>query len=136
MGRLWSAKWRVTGLLVVLSLAFVITSLAGCGGGGGGSSSDAQSGLPGGIGGGTGTATLSWVSPATNTDGSPVTLMSFRVYVGTSPANLQSVLMVTASDTTAVINGLAPGTYYFAVTAISATGAESAFSNIGSKIII
>jgi hypothetical protein len=61
--------------------------------------------------------------------------MGFNIYVGTSQNNLQRYLMVSAIDTTTVISGLGPGTYFFAVTAISDTGAESAFSNISSKAI-
>jgi hypothetical protein len=34
-----------------------------------------------------------------------------------------------------VVENLAPGTYYFVVTALSSTGAESQFSNVASKTI-
>jgi hypothetical protein len=113
-----------------LPLAFLLTILVGCGGSGGGDSNTSSS-FPR----GTGTATLSWAPPTANTDGSPVNLTGFNIYVGTSQNNLQRYLMVSAIDTTTVISGLGPGTYFFAITAVSSTGAESALSNIASKTI-
>jgi hypothetical protein len=115
-------------------LAFLILSCfavvsASCGGG---SSSDANTPF---IGDGTGEAVLSWSPPTTNTDGSSVDLMGFRIYAGETPTNLQPALFVDAIDTTAVISGLATGTYYFAVTAVGISGAESVFSNIENKTI-
>ncbi|MEE8263273.1 MAG: hypothetical protein V3R83_12495 [Gammaproteobacteria bacterium] len=44
-------------------------------------------------------------------------------------------MFVSTIDTTVVVNGLATGTYYFAVTAVGISGAESTFSNIESKAI-
>jgi hypothetical protein len=43
--------------------------------------------------------------------------------------------MVSELDTTVVIDKLPAGTHFFAVTAVSDTGAESVFSNIESVII-
>ena len=59
--------------------------------------------------------------------------MGFRIYAGLAPTNLQPALFVSTIDTTVVVNGLATGTYYFAVTAVGISGAESTFSNIESK---
>ncbi len=89
------------------------------------------------VGGGTGTgaAVLSWSPPTTNIDGSPADLMGFRIYAGLAPTNLQPALFVSAIDTTVVVNSLATGTYYFAVTAVGISGAESSLSNIESKTI-
>lgn len=84
---------------------------------------------------GTGTAVLTWTPPSTNTDGSPLSLMGFVVYHGASPNALSAVRMVGALDTTAVVEQLPAGTHYFAITAVSVSGAESAFSNIERKII-
>lgn len=104
--------------------------LTGCGSSGGdGDASTSE------FTGGTGTAVLSWAPPSTNTDGSPVSLTGFRVYIGTSPANLQYVRTVSALDTNTLIDGLPVGVYFFAVTAVSDTGAESALSNIETKTI-
>ena len=124
------AQWKHERFPGLLPLAFLLTILAGCGSSGGGDSTAAS-----GFTGGTGTAVLSWSPPSTNTDGSPVSLTGFNIYVGTSPSNLQPVLMVSAVETVTVLNGLPPGTYFFAVTAISNTGAESALSNVESKTI-
>jgi len=82
-----------------------------------------------------GTADLSWVAPTTNEDGSPLALASFNIYRGASPSNLQKIGSVGAGQTTFTATGLAVGTHYFAVTAISDTGAESTFSNVESKTI-
>lgn len=124
------AQWKPKHFPGLLPFAFVLAILAGCGSGGG--ESTAASGFTG----GTGTAVLSWSPPSTNTDGSPVSLTGFNIYVGTSPGNLKPILMVSATDTTTVLNGLLPGTYFFAVAAVSTTGAESALSNIESKTIL
>ncbi len=123
------ARWKLKRVHTLLALAFLLTILTGCGSG------DSYSSAPSGFTGATGTAVLSWSPPATNTDGSPVSLTGFNIYVGTSPSALQPVLMVSAIETTTVLNGLAPDTYFYAVTAISDTGAESAFSNVESKTI-
>jgi hypothetical protein len=115
--------WRL--LLVLLA----VVAMAGCGGGGGSDSGPQQ------FGGGTGTAMLSWAPPTANNDGSPVDLMGFVIYVGSSPQNLHAVRMVGPIDTSALIDSLPVGTYYFAVTAVNLSGAESTFSNIESKTI-
>ena len=112
-----------------LILSCFIVLLASCGGG---SSSDSKSPF---IGGGTGEAVLSWSPPTTNTDGSPANLLGFRVYAGLAPTSLQLALFVSAIDTTAIVSGLATGTYYFALTAVGISGAESALSNIEKKTI-
>jgi len=128
-GKLRLAQWKPKRFPGLLPLAFVLAILAGCGSGGGESSTGS------GFTGGTGTAVLSWGPPSTNTDGSPVTLTGFNIYVGKSPGDLKPILMVGPTETTTVLNGLLPGTYYFAVAAVSTTGAESALSNIESKTI-
>jgi hypothetical protein len=73
------------------------------------------------------------MAPTTNEDGSPLTVASFNIYAGSSPASLQKIVSVGAGETTFTVTGLAAGTHYFAVTAVSTTGAESTFSNIESK---
>jgi hypothetical protein len=84
-----------------------------------------------------GTATLSWNAPTTNTDGTPVTtLTGYHVYYGTAQgAMTQSVAVTGAGTTSYEITGLTSGTWYFAVAADSSDGTESAQSNIGSKTI-
>ncbi len=84
-----------------------------------------------------GSATLTWVPPADNTDGTPITnLAGFHIYYGTSADALTQTINVPGpTATTYVVGDLAPGTYYFAVTAYNSSGTESTQSNIGSKTI-
>jgi len=85
----------------------------------------------------TGTVTLSWLAPTTNTNGSPVTqLTGYTIYYGNSPSALtQSVVVKGASSTGYEITGLTSGTWYFAVAANAADGIESAMSNVSSNTI-
>jgi len=84
-----------------------------------------------------GSATVSWNAPTQNTDGSALTnLAGFNIYYGTSATNLgQSVQIASPGLTTYALGNLAPGTWYFAVNAYTAAGAESALSSIASKTI-
>jgi hypothetical protein len=85
----------------------------------------------------TGSATVSWTPPTTNTDGSPLTnLAGYRVHWGPAAGTYtNSVTLNNAGLTSYVVGNLVPGTYYFVVTALSSTGAESPFSNVASKTI-
>ena len=66
----------------------------------------------------TGTATLDWTPPVTNTDGTALTpLTGYTVFYGTSQNSLTKSVVVSGASTTAYeITGLAAGTYllYFA----------------------
>ena len=54
----------------------------------------------------------------------------YRVFYGTTSTTLdQSVLVSGAAATSQVINGLAPGIYYFTVATINSAGAASGPSN-------
>jgi hypothetical protein len=85
----------------------------------------------------TGSATLRWTPPTTNEDGSPLTdLRGYRVYYGTSSANLDTTFeLPNPGLSSAVVESLAPATWYFAVRAYNAANVESASSNIASKTI-
>jgi hypothetical protein len=85
----------------------------------------------------TGTATLEWIPPVTTTNGATLTnLAGYRIYYGTDVTKLvQRIDVTNAGVATYVIEGLAPATYYFAVTALDARGAESPRSNAGRKEI-
>jgi hypothetical protein len=122
-------KWK--SLSFVLLLSFSAFTLLSCSSGGSDSGGVNASGFTG----GSGTAVLSWTPPTTNTDGSPADLVGFNIYAGDSASDLQFQTMVSALDTTFVVENLPTGTYFFAVTAVSVTGAESGFSNIESKTI-
>lgn len=84
-----------------------------------------------------GSATLTWVAPTQDTNGTPITgLAGFHIYYGTSESAMTQVIDVpSASTTTYAIEQLDTGTYYFAVTAYNVDGVESAQSTIGSKTI-
>jgi hypothetical protein len=84
-----------------------------------------------------GSATLSWTPPTTNTDGSPLTnLAGYRVYWGPSAGTYpNSVTVNNPGLSSYVVSNLAPGTYHFTVTAVNSSGVESARSNSGSKTI-
>lgn len=84
-----------------------------------------------------GTATVSWTAPTTNTDGSALTdLAGYHVHYGTSPSALSTVVDVGSPGTTTyTVGNLSSGTWYFAVTAYTTSGLESALSTTGSKAI-
>ena len=85
----------------------------------------------------TGSATLTWLPPTTNTDGSPLTNLSgYRVYWGTALGDYPNTVMLDNPGlTTYVVENLAPATYYFTVKSLNTTGIESAFSNAATKTI-
>jgi hypothetical protein len=85
----------------------------------------------------TGSAALSWTEPSENTDGTPITgLAGYHIYYGTSQGAMTTTITVaSATETSYVVTGLAPGTYYFAVVAYNSTGADSPQSNVASKTI-
>lgn len=84
-----------------------------------------------------GSATLTWTAPTLNDDGSPLTnLAGYRIRYGTAPTSLtQTVQVANASLTTYAIDNLAPGTWYFAMTAYTSTALESLPTNVVSKTI-
>lgn len=84
-----------------------------------------------------GAVTLSWVAPTDNTNGTPLTdLAGYRIHYGTNKDNLTKVIDLTGTSTTEYeVSGLAPGTYYFAISAYTTEGTESAESGVGYKTI-
>jgi hypothetical protein len=85
----------------------------------------------------TGSATLSWTSPTTRTDGTALTnLAGFRIYYGTSPGTYPNMIPVANPGlTTYVVPNLVSGTYYFVATSYDSTGVESAYTNVVSTTI-
>lgn len=85
----------------------------------------------------TGSATLSWQPPTSNTDGSPLTnLAGYVVRYGTAPDALDiQVRIDNPGLVTYVVSNLAPATWYFQVVAYNSLGVESSPSATGSKTI-
>ncbi len=85
----------------------------------------------------TGSATLSWMPPTQNTDGSPLTnLAGYRIYWGTQQGSYpNSVALNNAGLTSYVVESLVPGTWFFVATSINTVGVESPFSGVVSKAI-
>jgi len=83
-------------------------------------------------------ATLEWTAPTTQTNGATLAdLAGYRIHYGLSTNALnQTIEIRNPSVSTYVVEGLAPGTYYFAVTAFSSRNLESERSNAGMKQIL
>ncbi len=83
-------------------------------------------------------ATLSWAAPTRNSDGSKITgLAGYTIHYGTNPNNLNETIEVRDPGTTTYTVGhLRSGTtYYFSVTAVTATGIKGGASFMVSKKI-
>ena len=84
-----------------------------------------------------GTATLTWTPVSTDTSGKGLQgLAGYRIHYGTSARAMYTVVMVRdPRQTTYVVKDLYPGTWYFAVSAYTTSGAEGALSGAASKTI-
>ena len=82
-------------------------------------------------------ATLSWEAPTTNTNGTALTdLAGYQIFYGSNANELsQTVQVAGVGIQTYVIDNLAPGTWYFAIMAVTSTGEASTLSDIVSKTI-
>lgn len=85
-----------------------------------------------------GSATLSWLPPTENVDGSPLSdLAGYRVRYGTVPGNYTQQLDVLNPGLTAlVVEELSQTTWYFVITAINSAGAESDHSSEVAKTVL
>ncbi|MEL7185244.1 MAG: putative Ig domain-containing protein [Pseudomonadota bacterium] len=85
----------------------------------------------------TGSATVFWDIPTTNADGSPLNdLAGFEVHYGSTSQNYSEITPINDSTaSSALIDGLPPGLYFFAVLAVDTTGNKSALSTEVSKDI-
>jgi hypothetical protein len=85
-----------------------------------------------------GNAALSWVPPTSNVDGTPITnLAGYRIAYGQYASNLaQSLDIPSPGITSAVIENLAAGTWYFAVKAYTTANVESDLSNLAQKTVL
>lgn len=79
----------------------------------------------------TSAVTLTWQAPTVNADGSPLLdLSGYLVRWGTVQGSHPNVRQINnASVSTFVVEELAPGTYFFTVSALDTSGNESAPSN-------
>jgi hypothetical protein len=85
----------------------------------------------------TSSVTLNWSMPTQNVDGTPLTdLAGYKVYYGQESANMKSVVDVRgATVTTAVVEKLAPGRWYFALSSYTADGVESVQTGVVSTLV-
>ena len=86
---------------------------------------------------GTGSATLAWTDPTQNTNGSSLTnLAGVHLFYGQSQGSMTNEITVpSTSENTYTVSGLASGTWYFAASAYTTSGVQSALSAIGTKTI-
>ena len=86
---------------------------------------------------GTGSATLSWVPPTQNTNGSALTnFAGIILYYGTTPSSLtQSVQLASNNQTSYTIGNLTAGTWYFGGMAYTNSGMKSAMSKVVSMSV-
>ena len=84
-----------------------------------------------------GSVTLSWTPPTQNEDGTVLTdLAAYKIYYGLSAGSYNSQVRIdNPGISTYVVDNLAPNTYYFVSTAINASGVESSYSNMATKIV-
>jgi hypothetical protein len=85
-----------------------------------------------------GNATLDWIPPTENTDGSVLAnLAGYKVHYGTSPDSLTQVIKLANPGLTSyVVDNLTTGTWYFAITSYAANGVESSKSGVVSTAIL
>lgn len=82
--------------------------------------------------------TLSWVRPTQNVDGTTLTnLIGYKIYYGkVSGQYANSVSVGSPSITSAVVESLAPATWYFAIKAVTSSGTQSDYSAQLSKTVL
>jgi large repetitive protein len=85
----------------------------------------------------TGSATLSWLPPTTNTNGTALTnLAGYKIYYGTSPTSLnQSAQITNPGISSYVIENLSPATWYFSLVSYNTSNVESPPSPVVSYTI-
>ena len=84
-----------------------------------------------------GSATLSWLPPTENADGTVLTdLAGYRIYYGRRADMLDQVVTVSNPGLTRyVIENLSPATWYFSMSSVNSGGVESARSGTASKTV-
>jgi hypothetical protein len=81
--------------------------------------------------------TLSWAAPTENTNGIALTnLAGFDIYYGSGASSLtQKISLNSAGLLTCVVSNLSPGTWYFEIVAVNASGVQSGPSSVVSVTI-
>ena len=86
-----------------------------------------------------GSASISWVAPVSRADGSPLALSEiakYKIFMGASPDNLESIDTINDSSMTEyTADNLPAGTYYFAITTSDFDGRESSLSDVVEKMV-
>jgi hypothetical protein len=84
-----------------------------------------------------GTATLIWTPVKTDTSGKALKdVAGYRIHYGSSAKAMDTVVVLKdPRQMTYVVKDLSPGTWYFAVSAYTTSGAEGALSSVSSKTI-
>jgi len=123
---------RTARVILLTGVTLIGAALAGCGGGGASSSADSSASLanPNGGQGASQAVTLSWDAPTENSDGTPLTnLQGYKVHYGAQPGAYSDTIEVANPGLTMyVVQNLAAGTYYFAISSYNSSGEESALS--------
>ncbi len=85
---------------------------------------------------GLGSATLNWLPPTQNDDGTALLdLAGYNIYWGTPGNYSNSVTLNNPGLATYVVENLSPGIYEFVVTAFNTAGVESQYSNSAIKTV-
>jgi hypothetical protein len=84
-----------------------------------------------------GTATLRWTAVTQNSDGTVLTdLAGYKVFYGVSADALNTIVVLSDPNvTTYEVANLAPGTWYFAVAAYTASGTQGELSDVAVKTV-
>jgi hypothetical protein len=84
-----------------------------------------------------GRVSLAWAPPTENTDGSALgDLAGYKIYAGRAAETMAPLLSVdNAGLTRYIVENLETGTWYFAVAAVTADGAESELSNVATTAL-
>ena len=121
----------------VVLLLPVLVSLSGCGGGGGASVTETTPAAdspataaspPATEPQMTGVVTLAWDPPTDETGSALPVVAGYRLRYGTSAGTYATTVDI-GTATSCTVSELAPGTYYFTVTAYDSSGNESDYSN-------
>jgi hypothetical protein len=85
-----------------------------------------------------GTVSLTWAPPTFNTDDTALTnLAGYRIYYGNHAGALtQTIQVPNAGATDYVVGNLSPGTWYFAISALSSANTESTESAVTTTAVL